>query len=89
MKGGQKYIKTAKIKRKIKPNTQKNTHYKTRNWLAKMGTEGRLKGLQRITLDNVLREVVPECGSIRIEGFLAQGQATERRNDGTGVQVTE
>ena len=54
-----------------------------------MGTEGGLKGKQRIALENVLREVVPKSGSIRIEGFLALGQVTERRNDGTGVQVTK
>ena len=51
----------------------------------RLGTEGRLTGKQRIALD-VLMEVVPESGSVKIEGFLAQGQATERRNDGTGVQ---
>ena len=44
-----------------------------------MGTEGWLKGLQRIALDNALREVISECRSIRIEGFLAQIQTTERR----------
>ena len=49
-----------------------------------MGTEGRLTGVQRIALDNVLREVVPESWSIvRIEGFLTLSQAMERRNNGT------
>ena len=54
-----------------------------------MGTEGWLKGQQRITLDNVLGVVIPECRSIRIKGFLAQDQTTERRNDGSGIQATE
>ena len=42
-----------------------------------MGTEGGLKGMQRIALDYVLREVVPESGSLRIVGFLTQGQAND------------
>ena len=47
--------------------------------------KGGLREMQRIALDNILREVVPESGSVRVKGFLAQGQATERRNDSTVV----
>ena len=42
-----------------------------------MAAEGWLKGLLRIALDNVLREVVPERGSTKIEGSLAQGKVTD------------
>ena len=45
-----------------------------------MGTVGGLTGKQRIALGNVLRED---------RRILAQGQATERRNDGTGIQDTK
>ena len=84
--------KQQKEKEKLNQNTEKTnkqTPSKTKNWLVKLGTEGWLKRLQRITLDNVLREVVPECRSMRIEVFLAQGETTERRNNGMGVQVTK
>ena len=67
----------------------KNTQDQNKDLVSQDGNGGGLKGLQTMVLDNVLREVVPEGGSVRIEGSLAQGQATERRNYSRGVHVTE
>ena len=68
LKGGQKQQNSKKKKkkknRKIKEKHRKNKHQnKQWNRLAKMETEGWLEGLQRIALDDVLREVIPECWS--------------------------